>query len=665
MATTAQRAAQLRKEINYHNHLYYVEARTEISDFEYDRLIDELKGIEAKHPELVTPDSPTLRVGGAPVGDFASVRHRLPMLSIDNTYNAQELQDWDRSIRGLLGGEPISYVVELKIDGSAISLTYEEGVFTVGASRGDGDVGDDITSNLRTVKSIPLRLHADKPPRLFEARGEVYMTKSELDRLNKEQEKTGSKLHANARNLAAGTLRLKEPKLCAQRKLSFFAYSFGAMDGVEFDTHLEGLELLKKYGFPVNPHTKACPNIQAVIDYVESWKDKRRKLDYGTDGMVIKVNDLGQRERLGATSKSPRWLRAYKFPPEQAETKLLSVEFTVGKNGVLTPLANVKTVLLDGSNVSYVTLHNLDQVAQKDIRIGDTVVVEKAGDVIPYLVASVPAHRTGNEKPIVVPPVCPACGGGIRRDPDSPFYYCVDPENCVASIEARIESFGARERMEIDNLGESLVKQLVMAKLVKTYGDLYRLTLDQLLTLERMGKKSAEKLLKAIDASKTRGLSRILGSIAIPDVGVTVAGDLAEEFVTIDALLAADKERLSKCKGIGGERAASIYNFFHGGPGEKVIADLRQLGLKMSQDVVVRGTQLAGKTIVVTGSLKKYKRDEIEGLIKQLGGQSAGSVSKKTSYVVAGEAAGSKLAKAQELNIPVLTEDEFDKLIGA
>lgn len=663
-SSPAQRAAELRRLINYHNHLYYVEARTEISDYEYDQLVDELKRLEQAHPTLIAPDSPTQRVGGKPISDFRTVTHRIPMLSIDNTYNANDLREYDRSVRNLLGGEPITYVVELKIDGVAISLTYENGQLTVGATRGDGERGDDVTHNLRTIGSVPLRLHTDNPPALFEARGEVYMTKAELDRINTVQMKAGEKTYANPRNLTAGTLKLLDPRLCAQRKLNLFAYSLGALDGVDVNTHLEALDLLRRFGFPVNPHIQVCPNIEAVIQYCDAWATKRHELPYETDGMVLKINDFGQREHLGSTSKSPRWVRAYKFPAEQGKTKLLAVEFWVGKLGVLTPVAKLKPLRLAGTEVSNASLHNADQIAAKDIRVGDSVIVEKAGEIIPYVVRVVPEERTGHEQVIHFPKHCPACGAAVVRDSGSPFYFCSNAENCNAAVEGRIESYADRDRMDIEGLGEQLVKQLVKAKLVKTVADLYRLTLADLVKLERMGKKSAQNLLDGIEASKDRGLARVLAGLSIPDVGVTVAADLAQEFKTIDALVDASKDRLAQCKGIGPERAESISNYFHSTAGEKLIADLKAVGVKLTEEEKVKGTQLAGKTIVVTGTLKNYKRHEIEGLIEELGGKSAGSVSKKTSFVLAGEAAGSKLDKAKELGVPVLTEEEFDRLIG-
>ena len=664
MTTPAKRIEELRRQIDHHNYLYYVAAKPEISDFQFDKLLEELRKLEAANPHLVTPDSPTQRVGGQPIDSFKPVTHRVPMKSIDNTYNADELREYDKSIRRMLGGEKVCYIVELKIDGVAASLTYERGKLTVGATRGDGETGDDITHNVRTIGGVPLRLHTDKPPALFEARGEIFMTKAELERINKIQEEEGEEPYANPRNLTTGTLKLLDPQECAQRKLSLFAYSLGALDGIDVETHLEALDLLKKFGFPVNPHTHECKNIDEVIDYCHSWADKRHQLPYETDGLVLKVNDFGQRERLGMTSKYVRWARAFKFPPDQAKTKLEDVEFSVGTQGVLTPVAHLKPVKLAGTTVSRASLHNADQVKQKDIRIGDTVVVEKAGEIIPYVVKSLAAERTGKEKQIVWPKACPVCGSPVVREEGSPFHFCSGGVTCPAQLKKRLGTFAHRDRMDIEGLGEKLAHQLVNSGLVRALPDLYRLTLAQLVDLERMGKKSAQNLLDGIQASKGRGLARLLAGLSILTVGVTIAEDLADEFGSMDELLKASLERLADAKGIGPVRAENLHKYFHSPAGQKTIKELRDLGLKMTQDKVVKGTQLAGKTLVVTGTLSRYKRDEIERLIKELGGKSAGSVSSKTSYVVAGEEAGSKLTKAQQLGVPVLTEDEFDKLIG-
>lgn len=668
----AFRAAELRTLLNHHNYLYYVEARTEISDREFDRLLDELKQIEKNHPELIVPDSPTQRVGGQPISEFETVTHRLPMLSIDNTYSADELRDFDKSIRKLLGNESICYVVELKIDGVSMSLTYEDGLLTVGATRGDGERGDDVTHNVRTIAGIPLRLMSENPPSLFEVRGEVYMTRAELVRINREREAKGEKPYENPRNLTAGTLKLLDPRICKQRKLSFFGYSIGAVDGIEFESHMQILDQLKKFGFPVNPHTQDCQDIDGVIEYCNSWNTKRHDLPYDTDGMVVKVNDLKQRQKLGMTSKSPRWVRAYKFEAEQAMTKLGGVEFSVGKFGELTPVALFDPpVRLAGTTVSRASMHNASMVDKLDARIGDMVVVEKAGEIIPQVVKVVKESRTGIEQPLQFPTQCPICGSPtVKQETDNSYgYSCTNLAGCPAQVAGRLISFAKRERMDIEGLGEEMAAQLVEAELVKTLPDLYRLQEKQLLALDKVAKKKAKNLLDGIEASKSRGLTRLLAGLSIYMVGESMAELLAEAFPSMDELLAASQEQLASIKGFGPKRAESVYQFFHSPTGEKLVQEFRELGLKLTQERKAAPTGLssnvlAGKTLVVTGTLSRYGRKDIEDLIKQLGGKATGSVSKNTSYLVAGEEAGSKLAKAKELGVPVLTEDEFDKLIG-
>jgi DNA ligase (NAD+) len=668
MPNVAQRIADLRRQIDHHNYKYYVEASPEISDREFDRLLEELKKLETAHPELITPDSPTQRVGGQPIEGFAAVTHRVPMLSIDNTYNADELREFDKRVRKQLGkGEAVTYVVELKIDGVAISLAYEKGQFTVGATRGDGEHGDDVTHNLRTINGLPLRLHTDKPPPLFEARGEVYMTRDELARINRKRAEAGMEAYANPRNLTAGTLKLLDPRECAERRLKVFAYALGAVEGVEVRTHRETLDLLKKYGFPVNPHIASFERIDGVIAYVNSWATKRNDLPYETDGMVIKVDDFDHRRRLGMTSKFPRWVVAYKFPAEQAMTRLVKIELMVGKSGVLTPRAHLDPpVRLAGTTVRHASLHNADYIKNKDIRVGDMVVVEKAGEIIPYIVRSEPGARTGKEQVFSWPSVCPVCGSPVKRDSDGAFYRCTGTD-CVGQLKKRLTVFGQRKALDIEGLGEEIVNQLVDSGLVSSLPDLYRLTKPQLVELERMGAKSAQNLLDGIAASKQRGLARMLTGLAIPGVGDTVADLIAESLPSADALLSASTERLSQIKGIGPILAESVHNYFHSTSGRKTIEELQALGVKLTQDAKAKpagGVNLTGKTFVVTGTLKNYSREGIEELIKNLGGKATGSVSKKTDYVVAGEEAGSKLEKARTLGVKVLTEEEFAKLIG-
>jgi DNA ligase (NAD+) len=668
MPTIAQRVDELRRQINYHNDRYYVEASPEISDREFDRLLEELKKLEAEHPELLTPDSPTQRVGGQPIEGFRTVRHRVPMLSIDNTYNADDLREFDRRVRKALGkGEAVTYVVEPKIDGVAMSLTYENGVFTVGATRGNGEEGDDVTHNLRAIRELPLRLKTERPLALFEARGEVYMTRDELARLNRQRAEKGQKLYDNPRNTAAGTLKLLDPRQSAERRLRLFTYGLGAVEGVEVDTHLKMLDLLRKYGLPVNEHIVSFGAIDDVIAYVNDWAAKRNALPYETDGLVIKVDDFDQRERLGMTSKFPRWVVAYKFPAEQATTRLVKVELMVGKSGTLTPRAHLDPpVRLAGTTVRHASLHNADYMKSKDIRVGDTVVVEKAGEIIPYIVRSVPEARTGAEQVFKWPSRCPVCGSPVKKDEDGPFYRCTSSD-CVGRLKRQLRSFAARNAMDVGELGEKLADQLADSGLVRSIPDLYRLKKEQLVELERMGDKSAQNLLDALEGSKGRGLARVLTGLAIPGVGDTVADLIAEAIPSADELLSASQERLSQIKGIGPVLAENVHEYFHSTTGRKTVTDLKELGLKLTQDVRPKpagAADLTGKTFVVTGTLERYSRDEIEALIKSLGGKASGSVSKKTDYVVAGENAGSKLGKAKELGVAVLTEDDFDKLIG-
>ncbi len=665
-ASPTKRAEELRRLLNHHNYKYYVEAKPEISDLEFDRQLRELEGLEAAHPELVTPDSPTQRPGGQPIDGFTTVTHRRPMLSIDKCNSPDDLRDFDNRVRKLLKkGEPVRYVVELKIDGVAISLTYEGGVFTLGATRGDGEHGDDVTQNLKTVRNQPLRLMTDKPPKLLEARGEVYMSRADFVRMNQERKARDEAVAANPRNFSAGSLKLLDSKECAKRRLRLFSYSLGAHEGVTVKTHTEALDLLRKYGFPVNPHIQAFDDIDGVIDYVQTWAEKRHGLDYDTDGMVIKVDNFAQQERLGVTSKAPRWATAYKFETEQAITRIKSIELSVGKDGVLTPTASFDPpVELCQTTVSNATLHNAAQIREKDVRIGDQVVVIKANEIIPYVVGVVKEVRTGKEKSFKFPDKCPVCAAPTMTDDTR--YYCTGA-NCPAQLQARLESFGKRSRMDIEGLGEEIVKQLVQSGLVKSLADVYRLTLDPLLTLERVGKKSAQNLLDGIAASKSRGLTRLLASLSIPMVGESMAELLTAEFPNIDDLLAASKERIAKIKGFGPTRAESVYDFLHSVDGEKLVRELRELGVKLTEDAKAApagGAVLAGKTFVVTGTLKNYGRDDAEELIKSLGGKASGSVSGKTDYVLAGESAGSKLDKAKALGVKVLTEAEFEKMIG-
>ncbi len=667
MKDIQHRLANLRQQINHHNRQYYVDAAPEISDRDFDKLLEELQKLETAHPELITPDSPTQRVGGRPIEGFATVRHREPMLSIDNTYNAAELREFDKRVRKLLGGASVTYVVELKIDGVAISLSYENGHFMVGTTRGDGEQGDDVTHNLKTIRGLPLSIHEKIP--LFEARGEVYMNREDLARLNRDRIAKDLEPFANPRNSTAGSLKLLDPRQCAERRLRLFTYALGVCEGVEVTTHLDGLQLLKKLGFPVNPHIHSFDAIDAVIDYCDSWATKRNELPYDTDGLVIKVNDFAERRRLGTTSKSPRWVVAYKFPAEQGLTKLVSIELQIGKQGTLTPVAHLEPVKLAGTTVKRASLHNAEFIKSKDIRAGDMVVVEKAGEIIPYVVRSEAGARTGHEKEFHFPNTCPFCGSPVELDKNGTFYRCTGGGKCVSQLKEILRSFARRSAMDIEGLGEKIIDQLVDSGLVRSIPDVFRLTLDQLVGLERMGEKSAQNLLDGIAASKERGLARVLAGLAIPHVGDSVADLLAHEFGDIDALAGASVERLDEIEGIGESMAVAIHAYFHDEQGRRIVAELKELRLKLSQSqrlapATTGAGNLTGKTFVVTGTLKNYQREEIEALIRELGGKPAGSVSKKTDFVVAGAKAGSKLDKAHELGVKVITEEEFDKMIG-
>lgn len=660
----ANEIAELRKLIEYHNRKYYVDAAPEISDLEFDKLLVRLQELEQAHPDLIAPDSPTQRVGGEPIEGFETVTHRVPMLSIDNTYNENDLREFDGRVRKLLRGASPHYVVEQKIDGVSISLTFENGVLVLGATRGDGVRGDDVTHNVRTIHDVPLRLHAKHPPATLEVRGEVYMPNSELSRLNKEYAAKGERLLMNPRNATAGTLKLLDPKLAAGRRLRFFAHGEGFLEGVLAKTHLEFLALLKGYGLPVVPHSAALDSIDAVVNYCDSQFEERHAFDYETDGMVVKVDNFKEREQLGATSKAPRWVIAYKVELWQASTRLNDVIIQVGKTGTLTPVGMLETVEIAGTKVSRVSLHNADEIERKDIRIGDTVVVEKAGKIIPHVVRVEIAERTGKERKFHFPTTCPVCGGAVERDDGGVYVRCINP-SCPAQLKERLRYFASRHAMDIEGLGTALVDQLVDTGLVKSLPDLFRLTVDQVVELERMGQKSAQNLIDGIAASRDRGLTRLLSGLGIRHVGERNARLLAEEFGSLDALLAADEDRISRVNGIGPVVAASIHAFFASAVGKKLCADWKHLAIKTTEEVTrpAAGSPFAGKTVVVTGTLTTYTRDEIENLIHQLGGKPTGSVSKKTDFVIAGEKAGSKLDKAQQLGVKVLTENEFRQMV--
>jgi DNA ligase (NAD+) len=663
--TAEQEIAQLREMIREHDRRYYVENAPTISDLEYDRLVLRLKELEDANPESITRDSPTQRVGDSPVEGLVSVAHRVPMLSMDNTYSVEELQRFGERTAKLLDGEEVAWVVELKIDGVAVAVTYENGVLVRGATRGTGVTGDDITHNIRTVQGVPLRLVGDDVPTEVEIRGEVYMTNTDLADINARRQEAGLELYANTRNTAAGGIKLLDPRLCSERRLRFLCHGVGYSDGLTVDSHYDFLQQVGKWGLPPTPLYQRFASFQAAVDHCQSLIDRLHEFDFEVDGLVLKVDRFDQRERLGATSKAPRWIVAYKFEKYEAVTRVNDIFVTVGKSGALTPTAELQPVVIAGSTISRVSLHNVEEIARKDVRIGDTIVVEKAGKVIPHVVRVEKHLRPDDAREFIYPTHCPACNTKLEKDAGGVYIRCPN-FSCPAQLGERLIYFASRSAMDIEGLGEKLAYQLVESGLVNDFGDLYELTEDQLLQLERMGKKSARKLLANIEASKSRGLARLLNALSIRHVGTRVATTIAEHFGSMDALLVASEEDLGNVEDVGPVIAASVFAFVHGPHGTRAIERLRSAGVEMtSPKKQAPSGPLAGKSLVVTGTLAKYKREDIESLIEQLGGRAASSVSKATDYVIAGEKAGSKLEKAQKLGVPVLTEAEFDELIGA
>ncbi len=655
----------LREEIRHHDRQYYVEASPEITDRDYDKLMQRLKVLEADHPDLIAPDSPSQRVGEQPVEHLTSVEHAVPMMSIDNTFSIDELRQYGQRIAKLLPVEPIEWVVELKVDGAAVAVTYVDGLLARAATRGNGRVGDDITHNLRTFPDVPLRLSGKGVVAVFEVRGEVYMRNSDLAAVNAQRAKSGLDLLANPRNAAAGAVRLLDPRECAARRLRLFCHGVGQIDGsLSATTHMEFLAEVRRLGLVPTPHVECFPNFDAAVAHCEQLVERLHELDFEVDGLVLKVNRFDQRERLGTTSKSPRWAIAYKWEKYEATTRLLDIRVQVGKTGAITPVADLEPVELAGTTVSRASLHNADELERKDIRIGDTVVVEKAGKIIPHIVRVEVHLRQGDPPKFPFPKKCPECGSDTIKDEGGVYIRCAN-HACPAQIRERIRYYATRNAMDIEGLGDKLVDQLVADGLVKDYADLYVLTLDQLVDLERMGQKSSENLLAQIEVSKQRGLARLLNALSIRHVGGRVATVLAEHFGSIDALRAASIEELTAVDEVGPIIASSVHEFIHSDHGEKTVDRLASCGVSMTSPIRRKEKGLlAGKTIVVTGTLASYKRDEIKELIASLGGRASSSVSKKTDFVVAGEEAGSKLDKARTLGVQVLTEAEFDALIG-
>ena len=662
----AKEIEKLRSEIRDHDHKYYVLDKPMISDQAYDRLYRRLKDLEDAHPELVTGDSPTQRVGGAPAKGFTAVKHLEPMTSLDNTYSADEIREFDERVRKNLKGEKVEYVVELKFDGVSTSLLYEDGVWVRGATRGDGASGDEVTNNLKTIRSIPMSFNeaAGDPPGVMEIRGEVYMTKKTLEEINRQKEKDGEELFANPRNAAAGSLKLLDPKAVASRHLNIFVWGIGYCKGIDFKTYAEVIEYLNKAGFRVNPHHKLCRTIDEVIEYCDLWEPKRDKLEFDVDGMVLKVNNLAQREKLGFTSKSPRWSIAYKFPAEKALTEVEDIIVQVGRTGAVTPVAILKPVRLSGTTVSRATLHNFDEIERLDVKIGDKVYVEKSGEIIPKVLSVAKEKRNGKERSFRIPAVCPVCGSKLIHPVDEVALRC-ENVGCQAQIKETVLHFASRNAMDIEGMGDATVSQLVDKGLVKDYGDIYRLTLEAVMGLERMARRSGENLLEAIGKSKSADLSRLIYGLGIRHVGERSGWILAEHFGSIDALKKAAVDDLTAVHEIGEVVADSIYAFFRSKENLKILEKLETSGVRMSQPKAMNITKkLDGKTVVITGALRSFSRSEAEAMVRKLGGNASSSVSKNTDYLVYGDEAGSKLDKAKALGVKVITEEEFKKLIS-
>ncbi|MEE2934833.1 MAG: NAD-dependent DNA ligase LigA [Planctomycetota bacterium] len=680
-SSAADRIEALRAEIRRLDRLYYVEAKPAVSDLEYDQLLAELEQLETNHPEYHSPDSPTQRIGDAPVEHLIQVAHQVPMLSIDNTYSREDLQAYFERTEKLLEGESIGWVMEFKIDGVAASIRYEDGVLTQGLTRGNGEVGDDITHNLRTIHDLPLKLNTNSPPKILELRGEVYMTNADLADLNVRQQEAGNEPFKNTRNVTAGTIRLLDPSIAAQRNLRFFCHGIGEMQGVGVTNHVDFLTEVKHLGIPPTPSVRLLKNSTEAMGAVATLEQEIPDLPFEVDGIVFKVNDFAQRERLGLRSKSPRWLIACKFERYEAVTKLESITVQVGKTGTITPVANLQPVDIADTTVSRASLHNADEIERLDVREGDVVVVEKAGKIIPKVVR-VEKHKRKTDLPAwKFPTHCPECNVLLARDAGGVYIRCSNPA-CPAQVRQRLIYFGSRPGMDIDGLGEEVVDLLLHQKMVTGYADLYELQLEEVAGLTwpkrrkgkegemidvTFGRRNAENLLAGIDASRDRGLARVLASITIRHVGPRVAQLITKQYTTIEELRNASVKQLASIHEIGDAIAQSVHEFCHSSYGEQIFQQLAAVGVSLEQPQINAESneqQLEGKSIVVTGTLTQFTRDEIKAVIERLGGRASGSVSKKTDFVVAGEKAGSKLAKAQQLNVRVLSEAEFKELAG-
>ena len=669
------------EEINRHNYLYYILDSPEISDAEYDRLLRELEELEKKFPDLVTPDSPTQRVGVAPLAEFGTVKHTIPMISLQNAFTEEEAREFDAKVKRFLHTtQDIEYVAEPKIDGLAIELVYENGIFKVGSTRGDGETGEDVTQNLRTIKTIPLKIRRQKTedrgqrqqdlfsrlrtpdselPTRFEVRGEVYMKISDFNNLNKKREADGEPPFANPRNASAGSVRQLDSKITAHRPLDIFCYGVGITEGIKVSSHWEILETLKSLGFKVNPLIRRCKNIHEALEFHKEIEEKREKLDYEIDGVVLKVNSLRLQEELGEISRSPRWAMAYKFPPRQETTKVMNIEVGVGRTGALTPVAIMEPVEVGGVTVSRATLHNQNEIDRKDVRIGDAVVIQRAGDVIPEVVMVVKSKRTGHEKPYVMPDRCPSCDAHVVKE--EVVWRCPNV-SCPAQVKESIRHFASKGGMDIEGLGYKHIEQMVDKGIIKDSADIYYLTKNDILGLERFADKSAQNIIDSIEKSRNTTLPRLIYSLGIRDVGEHTAKLLAKEFGTIDALKTAKYDDLIKIREVGPEVAKSILAFFAEERNLKFIDKLIKGGITYEAEKTKKGGPLDGKLFVFTGALKGFTRDEAEKIVESLGGRATTSVSKKTDYVVAGEEAGTKLDKARELGVKVITEKEFKAL---
>lgn len=658
-----KKAEALRKELRRHSYLYYVLDRPEITDFEFDRMYRELVDLEKAHPEIITPDSPTQRVGGKASDDFRKVRFRKPMLSLTNVFNAEELREFDRRVKLSLGTDAVEYITELKIDGLSMNLVYEDGRLVQGLTRGDGRVGEDVTANVKTIKTIPL--YIENAPPYMEIRGEVYMPRKSFARLNEERDEAGLMPFANCRNAAAGSLRQLDPHVTAARNLDFFAYAIGETDGLDIRTQEELLKRLADFHFRVNPNYRKWDSIEGVIEGVSEWAEKRHGLAYDTDGMVIKVNSFLQQEELGATVKDPKWATAYKYPPEEAVTQVERIVVTMGRTGVLTPSADLTPVRLAGTTVKRATLHNLDFIREKDIREGDWVRIYKAGEIIPEIAAVLKEKRSGKEKEFQMPDSCPVCGGKVERVEGEAAYRCVNPQ-CGGVVREKLIHFASRDAMNIEGLGPSVVDSLLAYGLVKDPADFYTLRTEELRQIERMGEKSANNLVAAAADSRGRGLAKLLFGLGIRFLGAKGAELLAARYHTLRAVMEADEESLQETEGIGKVIARSVYDYFRDERNLEIVRKLEAAGV-VTEEVKeeTSGGAFEGERAVLTGKLSSMGRREAGELIRRLGGEVQSSVTKTTTLVIAGEDAGSKLEKARAKGIPILTEEEFLKRAGA